>query len=547
MTRNQPALERVAPLAAGILLALPTCLTHFPPMSDLPIHEGAVGVLRHLGDPDYFPPELYQLNLGHPNQLFYLVAWALSYVTGTRWAVKLVVALTQIAILVTGARLSDYLGRSRWGAVLLAPLALGYTYYWGLVTNLTGFAALFGTLPVIDRATTAPSRSGAAKVLAAFTLLYFAHETVLWIAMGYVALVALSRLRGPATETLLRVGPAVVAVISLVAYHVVANRSFTEVQRKVASAFTPLPERVVNVPNDLFGSYDPPVRLALFVLALLAAGALARARWQADEPRPTPPRALDLLHHYRFEVSAAFFVVGFFAAPSKWNSATLLYSRFAGPAWALFAIGAAPRGAIARASMLLTGAVPIAITLVAWPQFADSDASYRDLDALIAEIPRGSAVAACRIDEAPFRMRAYNVNPGPARALADRGGRMSMSLVTSPIAPARIRPEYRWDEFDVRNAGNDPTALFPASDLDRFPWVLAQSRAAYLRSAMVAGFRPDAELVDARGEWLLFHSTHPPLPLTAPDSPPRAGRESLLQRVTRILIERELQNGQAEP
>jgi hypothetical protein len=114
-----------------------------------------------------------------------------------------------------------------------------------------------------------------------------------------------------------------------------------------------------------------------------------------------------------------------------------------------------------------------------------------------------------------------------------------LSLVTSPIAPVRIRPEYRWDEFDVRNAGYDPANLFPASDLERFEWVVARSRDPVLRRAIVAALRPDARLVDARGEWLLLRSTHPPLPVTAPDSPPSASRESLLERVNTLLGRRE--------
>src|SRR5262249_30387630 len=138
-------------------LALPTLLAHDLPTTDLPMHEAVVGILRHFGDAAYFPPNLYRLNLGHPNQLFHVSAWLLSYAFGARWACKLVVAFAQIAILESGARLADYLGRSRWAAVLLAPLALGFTYYWGLVANLLGFAAFFAAVPVLDRAAKVPT------------------------------------------------------------------------------------------------------------------------------------------------------------------------------------------------------------------------------------------------------------------------------------------------------------------------------------------------------------------------------------------------------
>ena len=547
--------ERAAPFLAGVLLALPTLVAYYPPMSDLPLHEGAVGLLRHYGDAEYCPPGLYELNLGEPNQLFHLIAWAISYLAGTRWAVKLVIAGAQIAILVCGARLSDHLGRSRWAALLLAPLALGYTYYWGLVANLVGFAALFGTLPLLDRACERPSRAGVARVLGAFALLFLAHETVLWIAIGYVLFMALARC-GDRSEVARQLSfafaPAGLAIGLLAAFHVVARRSFTQVQLKVTDAFTPLGERLRNVPNDLFGSHDPAVRLALFLLALVAVAALVAARWrfpEQAEPARGSSRAARLLAfvvRYRFELSGLVFVLGFFASPQKWNTATLLYSRFAGPAWGLLALTAGPRSRagvpVPALAKLACATIPLAVLLVAWPQFAASDRSYRDLDALLAQIPKKSSTAAVRIDPVRYGTRVFNVNPGPARVVAERGGRASLSLVGSPIAPVRLRPQFRWDEFDLRNAGNDPANLLPASDLERFEWVVAQSREEVLRRAIVLAFRPDAELVDARGEWLLLRSTHRQLPLTAPDSPQHsptaASRESLLERVNNLLVVR---------
>src|SRR5262245_28847346 len=102
--------ERFAPLTVGLVFALPTLLARYLPMNDLPLHEGVVGVLRHYSDARYFPPGLYRLNLGHPNQLFHVLACLLSYVVSTSMACKLVVAAAQILIFVGGARLASHLG-----------------------------------------------------------------------------------------------------------------------------------------------------------------------------------------------------------------------------------------------------------------------------------------------------------------------------------------------------------------------------------------------------------------------------------------------------
>jgi hypothetical protein len=539
-------------LLVGLALAVPTLVAYYPPMSDLPLHEGVIGILRHHADPEFFPPDLYVLNLGHPNQLFHLVAWMLSYAVGTRWAVKLVIAVTQVAILAAGAQLSDHLGRSRWGAVLLAPLALGFTYYWGLVANLIGFAAFLWALPILDRACLDATPRAMARVLGVFAVLYLAHGTVVLIALAFFGLLTLGypleRRRTP-----VRAVTVVAASLILAGWHAYQKGTFTSAQLQVPTVFTPLAERLLYVPNDLFGSHDAPVQLILFGLAAIALAGLAVARWRSDEPRPPAAegglrRLLDLVVHYRFEVTGWAFVVGFLAAPSSWESATLLYARLAGPAWALLAITSSPRGPAPRIAKLAAAVLPIAILLVSWPQFLDSDRTYRQLETILARIPRRSAVLLCRLDNPRYKTRVWAASPGPARVVADRGGRVSLSLVSSPIAPARLRPEYRWAEFEARNHGNDPKALLPAHDLDRFGWVVAQSRSTELRRAIVAAFRPDAELVADEGEWLLLRSTHPQLELTSPDSSPSGDiRETLLDRVAAVVIRMGIQREQMSP
>src|SRR5579863_5750307 len=83
---------QLAPWIGGAVLALPVLIARYPPMSDLPLHEASVGLLRHWGDPHFAPPTLYFLNLGHANQLFSILCFALSLVMPIAWASKVVVA-----------------------------------------------------------------------------------------------------------------------------------------------------------------------------------------------------------------------------------------------------------------------------------------------------------------------------------------------------------------------------------------------------------------------------------------------------------------------
>lgn len=537
-------IARIAPLVAGALLAVPSLVAHYLPMSDLPLHEGAVGLLRHFGDDTYVTPGLYRLNLGHPNQLFYLVAWLLSYVVGTVWAVKLVVATAQFAIFWSGARLADHLGRSRWSVLLLAPLALGFTFFWGLTPNLLGFAALLSALPALDRAAAEPRARGVATSCAWLLLTFLAHESSFMAAAGFVVLLAalypLER-----RKTSMRLAPVVFALALAVGHQIYAARFFTRALVTTAPRFPSVSAKLSGVPYVLFGAHDAFVRLILLGISVVAVGLLLRERLRSKEPAPEdagrPPtdavgrsrleRVQDVVFRYRYELTGGLFLSLYLVVPFNWKVWTMLYERFLGPAWALLVICAAPRGEPPRLAKLLSGVLPVAVLLVSWPQFADADATFRDLDTIIAAIPKNSAVALTVVGRATARTRAYSPSIGPGRILADRGGRVALSLGMAPIAPVQTVPEYRWDDVDRRVLANGPGALQPSHDLDRFGWVVVQSCAPEQGLLAAKAFKPDAELVMVRGEWLLFRSTHVQVPLTSPEAEPDPQAQTLSDRM----------------
>lgn len=549
-----------APIAAGVILAVPSLAAHYLPMSDLPLHEGAVGLLRHFGDDTYAPRDLYQLNLGHPNQLFYIVAWALSYVVGTIWAVKIVIAAAQLLIFWTGARLADHLGRSRWGALLLAPLALGYTYYWGMTANLLGFAALLGVLPSFDRAAVEPRPTRVASTCGLLMLTFFAHESIFMAATGFVALLAFAHPL-ERRKTSMRLAPVAFATAVAIGHQIYATRLVTGGAVVLPPEFRPPWDKVLSVPTVLFGSHDLAAQLMLAGLSFVALAFLVVARVRSKEApereleRPPTERGVlqglawlqYMLLRHRYELTGVGFLLLYFVMPYNWRGATKLYERFFGPAWALLVICAAPRFDPPRLAKLAGSVLPVAILLVSWPQFADADATFRNLDVIIAAVPKNSAVALAVLDRPVYRTRVYSASVGPARTVADRGGRFGLSLAISPIAPVQIRPKYRWDEFDHRVMESGSRSLQPTHDLDRFGWVIAQSRDVSARAVLVDAFKPDAEVVMAQGEWLLFRSTHPQIPLTSPGGPPHPRAETILDRMIYLMEMQRRMQQQASP
>lgn len=547
--------ERYAPYVVGVLLALPTLLAYYPPMSDLPLHEGVVGVLRHFSDESYYPRGLYTLNLGHHNQLFHLVSALLSFLVGTRWAVKIVIAAAQLLMFHAGARLADHLGRSRWSVLLLAPLALGFTYFWGLVANILGHVAFLYALPALDRAAQKPSLRSALVASAAFVGLSLAHGSVYVIGVFAYALFAVVYPLEP-KKTALRATPLAFAAVFSAIHVIIEQRHFAAGQIVHDAVFFTAYERVYSFANVIFGSHELFAQLLLLALSVIAVVGLAAGRYResrlppvAAAERPSAPdeafgagklaRWRETAHRYRFEIVAATLFLGYWVMPFNWRGATLLHERFLGPAWGLIVLCVAGRREAHKLVRVAVAVVPAAILLVSWPQFLDSDGMHRDLDSLLAEVPMKSAIALCGVDSKVDKIRIYAPSPGPARALAVRGGRIGNSILQSPISPVQVDTPYRWDEFDVRIYSSGGCSFEPSHDLDRFGYIIMMTPDPRMQYVVKLAFAPDATFVTSRGNWMLFRSTHQVAPLLSADVPSPPNVPNVLDRIE-LVIRREV-------
>ncbi|MCA9586437.1 MAG: hypothetical protein KC657_13860 [Myxococcales bacterium] len=549
-------LERIAPhapLLVAATLALPTLLAYYPPMSDLPHHEAMVGLLRNFNDPSIVPHGLYRINLGHPNQLFHLLGALLSFVVGTRWAVKLVITASQLLIFWSGARLADHVGRSRWSTLLLAPLALGFTYYWGLVANLIGYAAFFFALPLMDRFAKTPTWRGAGKLCAAMLLLDFAHGSVFQMGTGVIALFALCyplRLRA----TALRLVPAAAAVVLTLVHLWWQQRFYTPSVIEVPTRFFSLWTKLILLPNVLFGAHDLPALLLLCIISLVGLVALlgARIRHDTRDPDDAPPRGkLERVRawalRYRFEIVGALFVLAYWTAPFNWKGATLIHERFLGPGFGILAICAAPRAAVPRIAKFVLSVLPVGIMLLSWPQFLDSHQTYKDLEYIIARLPTGRSIGILVLDRAVYRTRIFSVGPGGGRVLAERGGRVSFAFTASPIAPVQMTPRYRWDEYDIRTFALGTRGLKPEHDLKRFHWLVVYSREPIARRLLKKAMKPYAQLIDQSGDWLLYESNAPEVTPLLADDPADPREPTILDMVNKLVDEEREAKARGEP
>ena len=526
-------LEAVGPGAAGVLLAAPILAAYYPPMSDLPLHEAAVGILRHYGDPSLVPPGLYTLNLGEPNQLFHLTAWALSYVVSTRWAVKLVVAATVALLPVCAARLARHAGASPLAGVAAAPVALGWLFDWGLVANLIGLAALLAVLPSLDDLAARPSPKRAAIAAAATGLLYLAHGAMMLLYAGAACLFAL--LRPWSRRSTWTVAPVATAA-ALTALEAERTRAFeTAAGTALPTLWTPLWRKVAQLPDLVAPSSDAAASLVVVVLFAIVLAAFAALR-QRERRGAAPGGLRAWALEQRWALLALAGLAAFFAFPLTLHGATLVYQRWLAPALAIGAVAVAPArltGRPARVALLTLAALPLATLAIAWPSFVDSDRAYRALDELAAQIAPGSAVATLNLGHGD-PSRTYSLGSADGRILATRGGRLAYAFTDTAISPVVIAPAARWQESLLR-IGWDAWDLRPSHDLHRFRYLLLRSADVDLVRVAAMALEPQAEVVASAGEWALLESRLPLVSVTAPDAPLETPEpESLRSRAAAI-------------
>ncbi len=520
---DRPAsrLEQLAPWVAGAVTAAPVLLAHYPPMADLPLHEAVVGLLRHWGDPSYIPANVYELNLGQPNQLFYFLILALAYIFPIGTATKLVVALTLFFLPPALARFADYLGVTRWAAVLVAPLGLGWMFFWGLLANLIGFVLYLAALPSLDRLCETPTARRVGIACAWAFLLHFAHDLMALIAGGTIVLFTLFSWRGW-RENALRLAPGLLRprprlrrarsrcapprnpcpgaprfrlVRALAQAHHRPGRSLRGV-------------RVVGPRSHLRGLLRPHVSLR--------PRALARAHAAAPE-RTTR----EWLHHYRFEVLSASLMVGYFAAPVNMRSTTLIYHRFMPPAWAILTVTLASRvrtETIWRLPRLLAAVIPIVPILTSWPRFVDADQIYKDLDAAIAHMDKGSSYIVLELG--PMNgYWLYSPVTGQGHIIAMLGGRGFFDFSESPASPVMLRREVAWTHIFERLDGHS-YRMYPAYDFTHFRYAVLHTPDATIAAVVMLALEPEGHFVFQQGEWTVVESTLPQVPLDSPDEPP---------------------------
>ena len=371
-------------------------------MGDLPMHEALVAIVRHAHDAAW-AHGLYFVVAPQANQLFYALASALSFALPTDAACKLVVAAALFLAPVATARWLAGLGASRWASLLVAPIALGWMFKWGLVQNILGFVAFLFAMPAMEALAEGAPAKRAARALVAMVVVFFAHESAA-LALAIVAAWYAAARATSIRDAALRGAPVSLFGALALAQSIASRVLLGATMRAIGNDYglTP-PARVAILPGAIFGRCDA-ARLAILAAASIAALAASAGRRDAEAGR--------LAWRARHAWLAAIFFALFLSFPMSLGGATLLAHRFLPFAWAML-VAACARARMGAARAAIASLLPLVVVAVAWQGFIEADRRYRDLDALLPRIPEGVAIA--QLDLSP---------PGaPGHARAGAAGR----------------------------------------------------------------------------------------------------------------------------
>jgi hypothetical protein len=529
----EPRLEAVVPWAAALAVAVPVLAYRYPAMLDLPCHEEIVAAMRHWGDAARYPVGLMAWNLGHPNQLFYFLACALSYVVPVATACKVVAAVAVAGVPLGAARLADHVGVSRWVALAAAPVGLGILFYFGMVGNLLALGLVLATLPALDGLAQAPTVQRAGWATGLMLSLYLAHDGALLVGALALAMFSIGQPLAPGA-TGCRLAP--LAVSGTVAVLEQANAmahggpNLRSLPRVIDLT---LEQKLRTMPEALLGLRGlASTQPAFFVI--VAAVALLGVQRASSRPFGTRSHGVTWIVDHRFECLGAALCLGYFLVPFAYTGAMWLNARLLAAGVPVLAVALAPRLPVRpwpgwRA--VAAGGVALVIALVL-PDLARTSSAYADLEPLLGLVQPGSAIAAVDVGGTPARNLVMTAGGAAARAAAERGGRMAVSFTqTSPIPPVIVDPAHRWDDSLLRLSG-DSLALEPARDLHLYRYVLAWTLEGQQGSVEQA-LSPEARLVARSGGWLLFESTLALEPLLAPE-PARPAAETLRARLSSL-------------
>ncbi len=483
----------VAYFGSVALLVVSLFRTRLLPLVDYPQHLAIAATLRRvwLGQA---PAGAYETNLLGYNSLFHVVTALLGFAMPIELAGKLVLAGYLVVFAIALVALCDAVEVPRSRALLLVPLATGYTFAYGFANYGIALA-----LQLIVLSRTLHAVSGRPEPRAWVTALIalagmYAH--VLGSAFAYLLLGVALVARRPAPKHALRavapLGPAVLycAFVALISHGTARqNTEFIPLEGRTISLGAKLTRFVHFVTGLRADGIDELLVIAVAAVAVL--GALARG-----DDRPPPFRIA------MFAVTP----IAYLALPHVFFATPFIFERAAALVILTLVLAVpSPRASLER--VFRGGAIVLAV--VSSLLFCDAMNSARselaDLDRVLDAAPEDRRLIGLVFDPhtPSFRLRA--VLHAPAYYLARHRGELAwmFETVSLPVRPKRAEELRLPALFELNPTMYDPNAPYARY----YDLVLVKSPRAELDPAgLVFRDGKPRRVIAQSGAWWLFEA-----------------------------------------
>jgi len=405
------------PIVIGIMAA-PTLILHYLPMTDLPQHLAVASMLQHMDDPRLGFADYYELALGRTLYwLPYAIALLLAKLLPLTLAMRVVVFLSVIAYPLGVYALLRVTGRSGALALLAVPLMYNRAFFWGFVNfNLALGMSLLAMALFETPRNNARTKVALAAVCVAIPL---THVYGIALVLGYACIsLTLERRR----EWLRRALPLAPLVVGAAAWFALGRDAVGRGQL----SFDPLQQRLLGLGNAVMGGYSDgsdEILLAATLLAIAFFVAPAfpgkRTRWRDIDPSV---RAAMLF--------AAVNLALYFALPTHTEKALFVHFRHGLLAMAFLPLVASNHSLLCRprVSRVLLLTLAGAALLVHGTQLVRFDREARPFDAVIDRLPDRPKLYFLSWDRTGEVIRTNPYHHFHAYVQARRGGVISFSF-----------------------------------------------------------------------------------------------------------------------
>ena len=297
-------------LFCAVVTALPLLSTYRLPSADLPQHAAQMALWRSFHEPCYAFSSIYEINWFTPYLVGYCITRVFAFFLTVNAALKWTIYFAALALPLAALLATRRSRIDPWLALLMFPLAYGFSFYWGFVNFLVAVPIGIAFVILQLRQSDSPEFARALLLAGCGFILAASHALALAVFVGTAGVVHLARSRS-VRDFIVGAIPLIIPIPPFL-WWMISMRS-TEARANAPLQLGIGPHRILEFFQDLLGAAADPEALATAMLIIVVI-ALSGVRPSRD---------------WRRYVPASCVLAAFLFLPASFFGQIFLHQRFA--------------------------------------------------------------------------------------------------------------------------------------------------------------------------------------------------------------------------